>query len=37
MRRKKSFIRLGAIPACILWGLAELMALQKSRLLTRRH
>ncbi len=37
MLHKKTFIRVVAIPACILWGLAEFMALQKSRLMMRRY
>ncbi|MBZ4210137.1 MAG: hypothetical protein LAD29_03325 [Rhodoferax sp.] len=39
MPRKISFAHLMAIPACILWGVHELFALQRSRLQvrSRRH
>ncbi|MEI7763382.1 MAG: hypothetical protein WCI85_09135 [Comamonadaceae bacterium] len=35
MKRKVSFSHLLAIPACILWGVHELFALQRSRLQVR--
>jgi hypothetical protein len=37
MAYKKTLTRLVAISACVVWGLVELMALQKSRLSTRQH
>jgi hypothetical protein len=37
MPRKVTFLRLMAIPACILWGVHELFALQRSRLQLRWH
>jgi hypothetical protein len=33
---KVKFFRFMAIPACLVWGFLELMALQRSRLLGRR-
>jgi len=36
MRLKAKFIRVMAIPACVVWCLLELFALQRARLLGRR-
>jgi len=36
MLMKANFFRLLAIPACLLWGIWELISLQRARLLTRR-
>lgn len=36
MRRQATFFRLLAIPACIVYGLWELICLQRSRLQLRR-
>jgi hypothetical protein len=36
MLRKTSYFRVMALPACIAWGVLELIALQRSRLLARR-
>jgi len=36
MIAKVNYIRWLAIPACVLWGVRELISLQRSRLLTRR-
>ncbi len=36
MRLKANYFRVLAIPACIVWGVRELLSLQRSRLLTRR-
>jgi hypothetical protein len=35
MRRAFAFYRFLAIPGCLLWGLFELLALQRSRWSTR--
>ena len=37
MRRPIAFYRILAIPACLLWGVHELLALQRSRRALRRH
>ncbi len=36
MRHKANFFRLLAVPSCLLWGVLELIRLQRSRLLMRR-
>ena len=36
MPLKVNFFRLLAIPACLVWGILELISLQRARLLTRR-
>ena len=36
MMHKISLIRVVAIPACMVWGVLEFIALQRSRLLSRR-
>jgi len=36
MQFKVNFYRLLAIPACLVWGLLELICLQRSRLFMRR-
>lgn len=36
MLPKLTFIRVLAIPACVLWGVMEFIALQRSRLFTSR-
>ena len=36
MFHKAAFIRAVAIPACLVWGLVEFMALQRARLLGQR-
>ena len=36
MLLKVKFFRVMAIPACMVWGILELIALQRSRLLGRR-
>jgi hypothetical protein len=37
MFHKAAFFRILAIPACMVWGVLEFFALQRSRLLTRRR
>jgi hypothetical protein len=36
MPLKANFFRLLAIPACLVWGVLELISLQRTRRLTRR-
>lgn len=36
MLQKAAFFRALAIPACLVWGVLEFIALQRSRLLLRR-
>jgi len=36
MLHKAAFFRVIAIPACMVWGVMEFFALQRSRLLSRR-
>jgi hypothetical protein len=36
MLPKLTFIRVLAIPACVVWGVMEFIALQRSRLYARR-
>jgi len=36
MLKKAAFFRVLAIPACMVWGILEFFALQRSRLLGRR-
>jgi len=36
MPLKANFFRLLAIPACLVWGVLELISLQRARRLTRR-
>jgi len=36
MLHKATFIRLMAIPACMVWGVLEFFALQRARLQSRR-
>jgi hypothetical protein len=36
MLHKTTFFRVLAIPACLIWGVLELFALQRSRLLGKR-
>jgi hypothetical protein len=36
MLHKTAFFRAIAIPACLVWGVFELYALQRSRLLSKR-
>lgn len=33
---KVNFFRLLAIPACLVWGILELISLQRARLMSRR-
>jgi len=36
MLLKANFFRLLAIPACLVWGILELISLQRARRLTKR-
>jgi hypothetical protein len=36
MQHKVAFFRLMAIPACVVWGVLEFLALQRSRFQGRR-
>jgi len=36
MPLKVNFFRLLAIPACLVWGILELISLQRARLMSRR-
>jgi hypothetical protein len=37
MIRKSAFFRMIAIPACVVWGLLEFVALQRAHLQQRRN